>query len=448
MRMDVQTSTKQLQKQTLSTSVIQSIRLLAYNSMELSKHLEDQVLDNPLLEMEEIDPGSTNDDEINWVEFIKNTYAYDETTFLPGKDLPETFVRQETLKDVLLEQLHCQHLTDVERFIGEWLIDYVEDSGYLFIDPTEVAEFLQVPESLVQQLVEMIQSFEPSGVGATNLGNCLSIQLLAKGWTDEKLHRLVNHHLEDLAHHRGKILLDTLGIDQQTLDHFVELIHQLNPKPGHEYAGMDPVYILPDLLVEEIHGEIVVKTNQHLLPKLSISSYYLGVLENTPDPKTEHYIKERLETAKWWINALHQRERTIMAIAQAIFQKQDRFLALGDGGLVPLTMKEIGELTDVHESTVSRVVKNKYILCERGVYPLRHFFRAGLDSKDGEQVSSAHIKEKIQHWIQSENRKNPLSDQKLTDLLKNEGYEVSRRTVAKYREQLGILSSRERKEGF
>lgn len=447
MRMGMQTSVKQVQKQQLSANVIHSIRLLSLNSLELTRHLEEQLIENPLLEMEDEKAEFLKDSEINWVEFIKNTYAYEETTFLPGKEQPEISVHSETLKEVLLEQLHCRPLTEVERFIGEWIIDYVEDSGYLTIDSEEVSSFLQIPQHLVERMIDLLKTFEPVGVGARNLGECLSLQLRAAGHHEESLHKLVQFHLEDLAHRRRKVLLETLNLSEHTLDEYVSIIQTLHPKPGYRYGGTEPVYVIPDLFVEEVEGQIVVKTNAYQQPKLTVSSYYMKILEGNPDESTETFLRSRLETARQLVNALQQREKTMLAIAQIVFEHQRGFLKNGDRGLRPLTMKEVGDWADVHESTVSRVVKNKYVLCTRGVYPLRHFFPPRLERMDGDEegVSSLQIKEKIKEWIHKEKSTKPYSDQKLTELLQKDGFDVSRRTVAKYREQMGILSSRERK---
>ncbi|QSX08208.1 RNA polymerase factor sigma-54 [Alkalibacter rhizosphaerae] len=448
MRLEVGTTINQQQKQQLSANVIHSIRLLTYNTLELSKYLEEQLLDNPMLEMVEERQEEEREDEINWVEFIKNTYSYDETTFLPGKDPLDVSVQPQTLKDVLLEQLHYQKLTEVEIFIGEWLIDYVDDSGYLTIEVEEVASFMQVPVTLVEQMVERIQSFEPSGVGAGNLGECLSIQLIAKGIKDPKIHRLVLHHLEDLAHRRRKILEDTLNISNEQLEKYLAIIQGLEPRPGQAYSSSEPVYILPDLFVGEIHGKVLVRHNKYQFSKLVISPYYLGLLKKSSDERALQFIKERLESAKLLVNSLEKREETVLSVTEAIFKRQIMFLKEGDTGLVPLTMKEIADEVDVHESTVSRVVKNKYVLCERGVYPLKHFFPSRLDSRSGDGISSGQVKEIIREWIQNENKEKPYSDQKLTNMLQDQGFDVSRRTVMKYREQLGFLSSRERKTGL
>lgn len=447
MRMGMQTSVKQVQKQQLSANVIHSIRLLSLNTLELAHHLEEQLMENPLLEWEEQKPEQQKDSEINWIEFIKNTYAYEETTFLPGKEQPEVSVHSESLKDVLLEQLHCRHLTEVERFVGEWIIDYVEDSGYLTVRSSEVASFLQVPLALVERIIAILQTFEPVGVGARDLGECLSLQLKAAQRFEEPLHNLVLHHLEDLAHRRRKRITKTLGITEQTLDEYIALIQTLHPKPGYQFGGAEPVYVIPDLLIEEIDEKIVVRTNAYQQPKLTVSPYYLKILEEKPNDETEAFLRSRLETARQLVNALYQRERTMLALAEVVFEHQREFLRIGDSGLRPLTMREVAERTDVHESTVSRVVKNKYILCERGVYPLRHFFPTRLERMDGqgEGASSLQIKERIKEWIQQEKPDKPFSDQQLTDLLQKEGFDVSRRTVAKYREQMGILPSRDRK---
>lgn len=445
MRMDLRGSGKQLQGQQLSANVIYSIRLLSLNNMELSRYLDEQIQENPMLEIleerDEVPPG----EEADWAEFMKNTYAYGENAYLPAKELPEITDQGESLKDVLLGQLHCLNLGEVERFIGEWLIDYVDENGYLKIAPIEVATFFQVPLKMVNRLVKKIQGFEPSGVGALNLGESLSIQLRAKGIEDETIHLLVLDHLDDLAHHKEK-LMSSLEISEETLQEYLQLIRRLNPKPGLAYSVNEPALVVPDLLVDWSQGRLSVRLNRYQLPKLAVSSYYKSILEDGVDPKTREFIEGRMESAKLLLNALRQRDRTILAVSRAIFERQLGFLERGDAALAPLTMKEVAEMVDVHESTVSRAVKNKYILCKQGIYPLRHFFQARLAAEDDGGMSSAHVKEMLRRMVRSENKTNPYSDQKLAEMLGEEGCPLSRRTVAKYREQMKIPSSRERKE--
>ncbi|MBF7097225.1 RNA polymerase factor sigma-54 [Alkalibacter mobilis] len=448
MKMNFDLSMRQKQKQVLTTKIIQTINLLQYNTMELQKYIDMQMEENPLLEIDEsYEPNEEN--EINWVEFIKNTYTYrDENEFTDEeKEHPENFIATEqTLKEVLIEQLHVRKLSEQERILGEFIIDFIDDNGYLSLSSEEFSQVVDAEPEMIEKLTDLIKTFEPKGVGARNLAECLKIQVEDQIKNDPKIIRLLDEHLEDMAYNRDRKILKDLDISAEKLEEYKCIIKSLNPRPGLEYGSEEPRYIIPDVFVELEGDEIKIKLNRYQVPRLRINNYYKNLITKSDDAKTVEFVKTRLDSAGHLIKGLLQRESSIERISKLLFQKQIDFLKNGEAHMKPVTMKEIADELEVHESTVSRTIKNKYVLCEMGVYPLKHFFTSKIATEDGEDVSSSKIKEKIKDYIASEDKQKPLSDQKIADKLKEEGYEISRRTVAKYREESGIMSTRERRQ--
>ncbi|HCX64850.1 MAG TPA: RNA polymerase sigma-54 factor [Eubacteriaceae bacterium] len=451
MKLGLDLNVKQKQTLVISNQLIQGINILQYNVLELSDYLNQELEKNPLLEKDE-SSNELKDNEIDWAEFMKNqsaTKVVDPVEYDPEQEERKTQIPcvEESLKDVLVTQLHVLDLTIQERLVGEVIIDFIDEKGYLTATTKEIAEVLNIAENEVERILARIQRFEPSGVGGEDVRQCLSIQLRNLEVKDEELYDLIENHLEELAYHKDRKIQKATGLDQELIEEYRDIIQSLDPKPGLKYCGRDVEYVLPEVFVEYKDGKVKIELNEGYVPSLKINEYYVKLLQTDLDEKTKEFIKSRLNAASFIVNSILQRRDTIRKICEMIFTRQTDFLLHGDSALKPLTLKEVADQVDVHESTVSRAVKNKYAVTPQGIYPLKHFFATALHSAGGEDVSAIKVREKIREMIDTEDKKKPLSDQKITDVLKEQGYEISRRTVAKYRDQLQIPSTRERKRG-
>ncbi|SHE62676.1 RNA polymerase factor sigma-54 [Alkalibacter saccharofermentans] len=450
MKLGFDLSLKQKQKLIMTNQLIQGINILQYNTIELGEYINQEMEKNPLLEKEEtsVDAG---EGEVNWLEFVKNTNKTHEHSQPYSDDEEKNVIEnvkcmEESLKEILIGQLHVLNLSEEDYGVGEFIIDFIDERGYLSAEPEEMAQMIKVPVTKVIKLVNLIRRFEPSGVGGRNLRECLKIQLINMNHFDDMLFHIIDEHLEDIGYNRDQKLMKELDLDKEDISYYRELLKSLDPKPGLKYCEEEPDYVIPDIFVEVIDDKVSVTMNDHYVPRLKINSYYQSLLQKGGDEKTTEFIKSGLNSASFVINSILQRKETVKNIAQLLFEKQVDFLRSGEGYIKPMTLKEIAEVLEIHESTVSRAIKNKYAVTPRGIYSLKHFFTTGLASQEGEDVSAVKIKDIIKDLISKENKKKPYSDQNITDILKEKGYTISRRTVAKYRENLNILSTRERKE--
>ncbi len=450
MKLGFDLSLKQKQKLIMTNQLIQGINILQYNTIELGEYINQEMEKNPLLEKEEASADG-GEGEVNWLEFVKNTNKTHEHSQPYSDDEEKNVIEnvkcmEESLKEILISQLHILNLSEEDYGVGEFIIDFIDERGYLSAEPEEMAQMIKVPVTKVIKLVNFIRRFEPSGVGGRNLRECLKIQLINMNHFDDMLFHIIDEHLEDIGYNRDQKLMKELDLDKEDISYYRELLKSLDPKPGLKYCEEEPDYVIPDIFVEVIDDKVSVTMNDYYVPRLKINSYYQSLLQKGGDEKTTEFIKSGLNSASFVINSILQRKETVKNIAQLLFEKQVDFLKSGEGYIKPMTLKEIAEVLDIHESTVSRAIKNKYAVTPRGIYSLKHFFTTGLASQEGEDVSAVKIKDIIKDLISKENKKKPYSDQNITDILKEKGYTISRRTVAKYRENLNILSTRERKE--
>jgi RNA polymerase sigma-54 factor len=386
--------------------------------------------------------------DIDWKEFLE---SYDDISYRSEVDRNrkeysfENFVSYTpSLKDYLIEQLNMISLDSAEYRIADYIIQNINSNGYLDSTVVEMASQLQVSEEEVEAVLTVIQSFEPYGVGARSLKECLLIQV-----RDEKdflIKRVISDHLEDIASNKIASIAKDLDITIQKAQEYVDFIKCLEPKPGRTFRGDgdDTRYITPDASIEEIDGEYVIFINDVTGPRLNINQYYKSLLKDGGDVETTEFLQEKLNSAMWLIKSIEQRRQTLYKVVESILKYQKEFLIHGDKRLVPLTLKDVAEDIEMHESTISRATSGKYVQTPRGVFELKYFFTTGLSGKSGE-VSATSVKSIIKGIIDSEDQKKPLSDQVISNILKERGMEVSRRTVAKYRDELKIPSSSRRR---
>jgi RNA polymerase sigma-54 factor len=328
-----------------------------------------------------------------------------------------------------------------------YLIRSVNEDGYLEIDEERLLEQFAIPRELLELMVHILQTFDPTGVGARSLEECLRIQTEQIGLHDEILIQLIEDFLEDIGKNRLRQIAKSLSLSMEQLEIYLELIRGFEPRPGRAfYSNKSIKYIKPDLFVNEVNHQFQLSTNDDGLPKLFINDFYRNLLNGGGiAQETSDYIRNNLNAAVGLVRSIEQRKNTIVTVAQAILSYQDAFFREGSVALKPLTMKEIAEETELHESTISRVSSGKYLECKWGVLELKYFFSSGLGSTTGQDVSSVGAKVHISRLVEEEDKKRPLSDQKITELLLKDGIRISRRTVAKYRAELRIPSTSERK---
>jgi RNA polymerase sigma-54 factor len=352
-----------------------------------------------------------------------------------------------SLKNHLTWQLQLTSLSETEKIIGAFLIGNLDEDGYLRLPLSEVAAELRQDEAAVEQVLKKIQEFDPVGVAARSLQECLLIQVEFHQLNNPLLQPLIQHHLKHLENRNYAAIAKEVKVSIEDVVQAAELIAQLDPKPGRSFDTMETRYVSPDIFVYKMGDDYEVTLNEDGLPKLRINAYYRDALSGQThiSEETKNYIQNRLKSALWFIKSIHQRQKTIYRVAKSIVNFQRDFLDFGIAHLKPLTLRQVAEDVQMHESTVSRVTTNKYMYTPQGVFELKFFFNSGINSIQGDQVASESVKEKIRQLVMAEDAENPLSDQEIVNLLRQANINIARRTVAKYREMLGLLSSSKRR---
>jgi RNA polymerase sigma-54 factor len=466
------------QEMKINPRLYQAMDLLYMPLLDLQQHIKQEMLNNPFLDLEEplVDPSEleTNDDkektedEIDWEEILLDGFdAGGRKQEYEQKEYYEPVrVMTRDLADHLLDQLKLMRLSPREVLLGEEIIGNIDDDGYLVCTVEEVVtglnewieehgedwaeegEVLQ-PYGLDEgeQMLDLIQRFDPPGIGARNLRECILLQLRDLELEDTRTFRIVQEYFDQLINHRWSEISKELAITPKEVQTAADEIAKLDPKPGLKYAAPADNYITPDLIVEKIDGSYHVFLNDTSLPRLKLSRTYREIArdKNKFQGENKEFISNKLNSANWMIQAIEQRRQTMLKVMNFIVDRQREFFERGVQFLKPLTLREVAEVIEMHESTVSRVTNEKYVQTPRGVLPLKFFFSSGLSTTSGEDVSARGIKAKIETLVENEDPKKPLTDQAIVNILKEEGVRIARRTVAKYRDQLGILSARMRK---
>ena len=458
MRMDYSYNLTQEQKLVLTHEMQLSIKVLQMSANELREYINDEFAENPILEMQEnisnsADSKSKELDKYDYKEMIKylefdnygaQSYgSYDDEEISPFNFISE----KKSLKEYLYEQINEIEENDLIISIAGYIIESLDHRGYLEISVEEIAKEINIDKALVEEALEVVQDLEPYGIGARNLKECLKIQLINLGLIDDILEKIVDDHLEDIANSRYVNIAKSLNISPREAQRYGDIIRKLEPKPSRGFfTGEDVKFIIPDAEIRNIQGEFYIIMNDGILPKLSVNNAYKEVLNTNADENTTEYVKEKLNKAISIVKSIEQRRSTLYKVLEKIVEKQKDFLLKGVNYIKPMTLKEISEDIKMHESTVSRAIKDKYILTSFGTIKIKDLFVSKLSvGKNDEDVAVTIIKNKIKNMIDKENKKKPLSDQVICDNLNDEKINISRRTVAKYREELGIQSSSKRK---
>ncbi len=458
MKLGYNLALEQVQKLIMTPELRQAIQLLQFNCQELNEYIKKEIEENPMLEpinleieYENIEDYHSKKDEIDWKEFIER---YDDISYKPEVEKNEKEYNYEnfisassSLKEYLLFQLNVLKLDAIDYIIGRTIIENIDDNGYLMVSVEKLSKEIGVNCKRVENVLSIIQTFDPCGVGARNLKECLLIQVKERKVKNPHVEQIIKNYLDDIAHNRLSKIAKELDIDEKEVQEICDYIKTLEPKPGRLYedGSADVKYIIPDAIIEYIDGEYVIILNDVTAPRLNINKFYREMLRKEMDIEASEFLKEKLSSAMWLIRSIEQRRMTIYNVVKSILKHQREFFENGEKALKPLTLKEVADDINMHESTVSRATNGKYIQTPRGLYELKYFFSSGLSTKEGEDISSTSIKAMIKEIIEDEDPKKPLSDQKISNMLRDKGIKISRRTVAKYRDEMGIPSSTMRK---
>ena len=444
------------QTQTLSPQMMQSMEILQMGSQELLEYIENQVQENPVLEMEEKYSGQDRASELQrkleWLESTdtQNRVYHQQDTEDDGRDPISNYGNadetEENLYLYVLSQLQVMELPPDVLAAGRYLVESLNQNGWLDESLEDLAAQMEQPMEVVERALAVVQGLEPAGVGARSLSECLMLQLQRRHGDSALAIEIARDYLEALSKNRYGLIAKALGATQEEVHAACEIIRSLNPRPGSGFAARENLtYINPDIFVVNFPDHFEILTNDYFFPSLHVSGYYCRMLKDSEDSEAREYLMGKVRQAKWVVRSIEQRRTTLLQCAEHILELQEDFFRHGPGHLRPMSLADIAQRVGVHESTVSRTVKDKYIQCSSGVYPLSYFFSRSLGSSAAAASPDA-AKALLKKLIAGEDRKKPFSDQKLCELMGREGCELSRRTVAKYRDELGIPSTTGRKQ--
>jgi RNA polymerase sigma-54 factor len=468
----------------------QAIRLLQLSRLELSQTVTHELMENPVLE-DELSQDAPEDDapsgddspavkteadaeastpetkdsaELDPQEFNWDSYFDQDDLGLPGdgdygrassEDLPsfeQTLTKPASLEEHLLWQLRLSNVPNEDRQVAEAIIGNLDDDGYLRVTLDEIAQGARCPTATVEQVLKLVQGFDPIGVAARDLRECLLIQTRQLGLHGSLVESIITDHLPDLEKKRFAAIAKALGVSAEEVFQAGKVIEHLEPKPGRPFAASDNVYITPDVFVVKIEGKYAVLLNDDGMPKLRINQYYRRLLKNKAPgvDTTKTYLEDKLRSALWLIRSIEQRNRTIVRVAESIVKFQYEFMEQGINYLKPLILKQVAEDIGMHESTISRVTTNKYMYTPQGIFELKFFFNSGIARTQGggEDLSSVTVRERIRLLVANEDPRRPMTDHELVERLSAEQIAIARRTVAKYRGWLRIPPANKRKRVF
>lgn len=465
------------QQLAMTPQLQQAIRLLQLSTLELQQELQQALESNPLLEQidthEEIDTRETQDSEtLDTADALEQKEMPEElpldaswdTIYTAGTpsgtsgdyiddELPvyqgET---TQTLQDYLMWQVELTPFSDTDRAIATSIVDAVDDTGYLTVPLEDILESMgdeEIDIDEVEAVLKRIQRFDPVGVAARDLRDCLLIQLSqfdkSTPWLEEA-RLIISDHLDLLANHDFRTLMRVTRLKEDVLKEAVNLIQSLDPRPGQSIQTGEPEYVIPDVLVRKHNGHWTVELNSDSIPRLQINQHYASMCNNARNDGDSQFIRSNLQDAKWLIKSLESRNDTLLRVSRCIVEQQQAFFEQGEEYMKPMVLADIAQAVEMHESTISRVTTQKYLHSPRGIFELKYFFSSHVNTEGGGEASSTAIRALVKKLIAAENPAKPLSDSKLTSLLSEQGIMVARRTVAKYRESLSIPPSNQRKQ--
>ena len=484
MAMKLNMSMKLSQQLRMTPQLQQAIKLLQLSRMELETQVRKELTENPVLEeiqeTTDDDPAqkasSTSDDvrdpaadqerindnqdprkqdEFDWDNYFDNQYKPPQSASGGNEEImnyENVISARQTLSDHLMWQASLAGFNDEEMAAATVIISYVDDDGYIKAPFEEIAKEEGLEAQDLEEMIPFIQEFDPPGVGARSLKECLLVQAKHLEEDTNDLVQLINEHLKDLEKKNYPAIAKAMGLEMEDVIEMCKIIYSMDPKPGRAYFPQDTHFITPDVYVYKVGDEYMVSLNEDGLPRLRISNLYKNVLKggkaDGASPEAQEYIQDKLRSALWLIKSIAQRQRTIYKVTESIVRHQRDFFDKGSAFIKPMILRDIANDIGMHESTVSRVTTSKYVHTPRGIFELKYFFNSGINKDDGDSLASESVKLKIKQLVSEEDPKTPFSDQKIVELLKKEGIKIARRTVAKYRDLLKILPSSKRKRYF
>lgn len=487
---DMKLDLKLSQQLVMTPQLQQAIKLLQLNRMELAELINEELVENPVLEeggSESTHDNQTEDahsdpeaeqrrdeeafdrpqnkeeelsskDDFNWESYIEEFNSSNAPSAPSMKEINDelpsfesALTKTTTLEDHLHWQMSMSELTDDEKKFGQLVIGNLSDDGYLVAKLEDLANESETDVEDAEEILKILQRFDPIGVCSRNLQECLLIQARFMDPRQPLVEEIIEKHMGDLERKNYNAICKSLNLPLEKIVEATKLILELEPKPGRSFQSNDAQYITPDIYVYKVGGEFAIVLNEEGLPRLRISSYYRNILsqKKTDHKDTKEYVRDKLRSAMWLIRSIHNRQKTIYKVMECIVKRQKDFFEKGIEALRPMILKDVADDIGMHESTISRVTTNKFVHTPVGIFELKYFFNSSIQSSDGgDAVASEAVKEKIRQLVSKEDPKHPLSDQKIVSLLKSSNINIARRTVAKYRDMLGILSSSKRRKVF
>ncbi|WP_429885012.1 RNA polymerase factor sigma-54 [Geoalkalibacter halelectricus] len=485
MALEIRQQLKLSQQLVMTPQLQQAIKLLQLSRMELIDLVQQELEENPILDegqdiaeekelaeesgevskesvaeeggddLPEVKGDKEGLNDIDWQTYLEGynlggsvADSYEDDEERPSYE--NLLTKKTTLTDHLMWQLNLSRFDEQTRQIAAEIIGNLDEDGFFKATLDEVAAATASTPERVEKVLGLLQEFDPPGVAARNLQECLLCQVRVLGMSDTLVERVLRDHIQELENRKYPVIAKALGVSLDEVLEATRVISNLDPRPGRQYNQEDVQYITADIFVYKIGDEFVVVLNDEGLPNLRINAFYRQAMTNESlvDAKAGEYIQEKLRSAVWLIKSIHQRQRTIYKVTKSIVKFQREFFEKGIDYLKPLVLRDVAEDIEMHESTISRVTTNKYVQTPQGLYELKFFFNSGINTTGGDSIASESVKSRIRDLIAGENPKKPYSDRKIVEMLENNNINIARRTVTKYREMLGIGSSTERKRLF
>ena len=469
----------QTQSLRITPQIQQAIKLLQMTRMELENSIQKEIIENPILEevhenledsavktegdrrelkesdigSKENDPGKHEHDDFNLDHYYDNTYHHQREYRRAGRkdelmNYENVIPVKTTLSDHLIWQIKTSGFNEEEVMIISTLVDYVDDNGYLEKPLDVIARETNIPLKDLEEHLPFLQEFDPPGVGARDLKECLLIQAKHLQENTEDIVTLITHHLKHLEQRNYAAVAKVMKQKIEYVKEMCKILEEMDPKPGRIFSTMETQHVIPDIYIYKVGDTYEIVLNDDGIPKLKISNHYRRELERNKNEGTQDYLKQKIKSANFLIQSIYRRQDTIRRVTESIVKHQKAFFEKGSSHIIPMNLKDIASDISMHESTVSRVTTNKYVHTPKGIFELKYFFSSSIKT-NGKDLSSKSVKIKIKQLIEEENLRSPLSDQKIIDILsKQDGIKIARRTIAKYRELLGILPSSKRKKFF
>ena len=461
MALELKQHLKLSQQLIMTPQLQQAIKLLQLSRIELQDYITEELQSNPLLEADTTTFRDADSQRLQkesqellrskWDAYLE-TYGRDNTPYYEDDERPSleaSATRPEGLYEHLFWQLRMNDFTDKEREVGVFIIGNLDHNGYLTMDTSAICEATGCPEDVVVSAIAKVQLFDPTGIAARDLKDCLHIQARTLGLENSVVWSIIDYHLEDLQTKNYDKISHELGVSVDEVSRAAEIIVNMEPRPARDYSDEPPQYVVPDVYVVKMDGEFVIVLNEEDIPALRLNKQYQGMMTSSCTGKiARDYLSDCFKSAQWLMKSIQQRQSTLCKVTESIVKFQREFLEHGISHLKPLVLRDVADDVGMHESTISRVTSNKYVHTPQGTFELKYFFNSGISRSDGSFVASQSVKNEIENIIKAEDPKHPLSDQAIAQLLEKKGVRIARRTVAKYRELLGIVPSNRRKKHY